>query len=94
MPVATPISQGRKPIQVRADALRTWEAPFDTRRGFALMPEEPATESVVSPATSGEWRDADLERAIAVAEQADLRAYRVEIAPDGTISIIVGDSAD
>jgi hypothetical protein len=34
--------------------------------------------------------EADLERAIAVAERAGLRGYRIEIAVDGTISIVVG----
>ncbi len=36
------------------------------------------------------WREADVKRALAAAEKARLRAYRVDIAPDGTISIIVG----
>ena len=38
----------------------------------------------------GRWRQADIKRAIAAAETAGLDSYRVEIAPDGTISIIVG----
>lgn len=37
-----------------------------------------------------DWRERDLKRAIAVAQQAGLEAYRVEIAPDGTISVVVG----
>jgi hypothetical protein len=37
------------------------------------------------------WRQADVKRAIGAAEQAGLRLYRVEIAPDGTISIVVGE---
>ena len=36
------------------------------------------------------WRDEDLKRAIAVAEEAGLTSYRIEIAPDGTITIFVG----
>jgi hypothetical protein len=36
------------------------------------------------------WSETDLERAIAVAERAGLRGYRIEIAPDGTIAIVVG----
>jgi hypothetical protein len=36
------------------------------------------------------WRQADVERAVAAAEQAGLESYRVEVAPDGTISVIVG----
>jgi hypothetical protein len=42
----------------------------------------------------GTWRQADVKRAIAAAEQAGLTSYRVEIATDGTIAIIVGDPAD
>lgn len=35
------------------------------------------------------WLEADLKRAIAVAEEAGLESYRIEVAPDGTISIVV-----
>ena len=38
----------------------------------------------------GRWRQADVRRAITAAEKAGLRADRIEIAPDGTISIVVG----
>jgi hypothetical protein len=36
------------------------------------------------------WREVDIKRAISAAEKARLRSYRVDIAPDGTISIVVG----
>lgn len=36
------------------------------------------------------WREADVKRALNAAEKARLRSYRVDIAPDGTISIVVG----
>ena len=36
------------------------------------------------------WREAHVKRAIAAAEKARLRSYRVDITPDGTISIVVG----
>lgn len=42
----------------------------------------------------GRWRQSEVKRAIAAAEQAGLEAYRVEVAPDGTIAIIVGTPAD
>jgi hypothetical protein len=91
--IATSATRGRKPIQIQSEALRGWEpsASFLAARGFALLPDEPVTDreqAGVQP--GGCWREADLKRAIAVAEKAGLRAYRVEIAPDGTISIIVG----
>jgi hypothetical protein len=41
-----------------------------------------------TPRTS--WRQADVKRAIAAAEKAGLPTYRIEIAPNGTISIVVG----
>jgi hypothetical protein len=36
----------------------------------------------------------DVKRAIAAAQQAQLANYRVEIAPDGTISIVVGGPSE
>ncbi len=36
----------------------------------------------------------DLKRALSVAEEAGLQSYRIEIATDGTISIIVGGSPE
>ena len=42
----------------------------------------------------GRWRQADVKRAIGAAERAGLDSYRVEIAPDGTISIVVGMAPD
>lgn len=44
-----------------------------------------------APAKRGAWRERDLRRALAVARCAKLRNYSVEIAPDGTISILVGN---
>lgn len=93
MGIATGVSKGQKPIQVRAEALRHWQAPapFDPRRGFALMAEE--MDADPQPDADGDWQDAELKRAIAAAEEAGLKNYRVEIGKDGTISIVVGDSS-
>lgn len=44
--------------------------------------------------SKGRWRQSEVKRAIAAAEQAGLEAYRVEVAPDGTIAIIVGSPVD
>lgn len=38
----------------------------------------------------GHWRERDLQRAIEVAKRSGVTAYRVELAPDGTIAIVVG----
>jgi len=37
------------------------------------------------------WRETDLRRAIGAAKKAGLRFYSVEVAPDGTISVVVGE---
>ena len=76
------------PIRTQARVLRDVE--LCTPAGSA--PELPLTlgDTPPSPTGKGHWRQADVKRAIAAAEKAGLRNYRVEIAPDGTISIIVG----
>jgi len=51
------------------------------------QPKGDADEAPVAPRP---WSDADLRRAIGAAQTAGLECYRVEIAPDGTITIIVG----
>ena len=58
-----------------------------------------AQEDVLAPAEGetrgkGHWRQSDVKRAVAAAEQAGLQSYRVEVAPDGTISIVVGAPAE
>lgn len=58
------------------------------------MSDDALHESTVDrPPRKGNWRQADVKRALDAAQKAGLSSYRVEIAPDGTISIIVGDSA-
>jgi len=90
--MARQMSVQHKPIQVRAEVLARMEALSTNPLWTALMassgdaePEEPLDETG--------WHDSDLKRAIEVAEEAGLKSYRVEIAPDGTISIIVGTPA-
>lgn len=39
------------------------------------------------------WREHDLQRAIAVARRAGLKHYRVEITPDGAMTLVVGEPA-
>jgi hypothetical protein len=56
----------------------------------AIMPD-----AGIEPANAAEsdrkahWRQADVRRAIAAAEQAGLKSYRIELSGDGTISIVV-----
>ena len=40
----------------------------------------------------GHWLQRDLVRAIGVAKRSRLPGYRIEIAPDGTIAIVVGST--
>ena len=53
------------------------------------MPEDAPAAAAGEPHKS-HWRLADVKRAIGAAEKAGLHNYRVEIAPDGTIAIVVG----
>ena len=85
------------PIQIRAQALHQWpltaeEAAFQP---LAMTPQDHPAQPGESDTPGGapRWRQADVKRAIAAAEQAGLQSYRVEIAPDGTISIVVGAPA-
>jgi len=85
------------PIQIKAQALRAWPPAghHSTLGPFAVMPDDEACRSGGEESRlPGRWRQADIKRAIAAAEKAGLESYRVEIAPDGTISIIVGAPAE
>ena len=91
-------ARGRTPIQIRAQVLCTGgtAAPYYAKGGFAAMPDDTTADDgapdSAAPCGSG-WRDADLKRAIAVAETSNLQRYRIEIGLDGVISIIVGAAA-
>ena len=77
-------------LQIRSQALRRAIAsPLSDRMlGFGLLPDTTAKES--SMGEDKAWRQTDLTRAIRAAEKACLRGYRIEIATDGTIAIVVG----
>jgi hypothetical protein len=79
------------PIQVKAQMMRQWPPAghSSTVGPFAIMPDGSPDRSNAGR-RKGAWRQSDVKRAIAAAEQAGLESYRVEIAADGTISIIVG----
>jgi hypothetical protein len=84
-------SEGSKdPIQIRAQVLRGQRASADrsTIMGFEMADHagEPAEQTAGAP-----WREADVRRAIRLAQEAGLANYRVEIAPDGTIAIVVAN---
>lgn len=89
--IATHNDKGRKPIQIQADVLRDWKpsGPLGAWGGFA-RPDDGAEPQRREVSPDEAWRDADLKRAFAIAREAGLSVYRIEIAPDGTITIIVG----
>jgi hypothetical protein len=58
------------------------------------MPEDTMIPPSADETPKAPWRQRDVKRAIAAAEKAGLGSYRVEIAPDGTISIVVGAPED
>jgi hypothetical protein len=79
--------QGRHaPVGLKAQVLRDREpfVPSGAMLGSVIAPD------CVRPPAKGGWRQADVRRAINAAEKAGLQSYRVEIAPDGTIAIVVG----
>jgi len=85
------------PIQIRSQLLRQEHAvaPPGAASGFAMMPDGGNGEQGKAPPRGdGSWREADLKRAIAAAQEAGLSHYAVEIAPDGTIAIVVGINPD
>lgn len=80
------------PINVRADALHKWSESSEANgamAGLGLMPQAMATGLNGDQSPPGEWCDEQLKRAIAAAEEAGIASYRIEIAPNGTITIVV-----
>jgi hypothetical protein len=84
------------PFHIKAQILRQSQL----EPAAALGVFEPRAEDDGEPAGPTDkrgkrhWRQSEVKRAIAAAEQAGLEAYRVDVAPDGTIAIIVGAPAD
>jgi hypothetical protein len=77
------------PFHIQAQVLRQRQL----EPAAALGIFEAGTRAIANPAEgprkSG-WRKSDIKRLIAAAEQAGLTSYRVEVAPDGALSLIVG----
>ena len=86
-------SKGKGAIQLRAGILRGMQASLADSacaNGLAAFPESALDASRSSgPERKGHWLERDLDHALAVADRAGLEDYRVEIAPDGTIAIVV-----
>ena len=79
------------PVQIRARILRDLESSAfpDPIPAFDL----PNTWDKGDKRRRVAWRETDLRRAIGAAKRAGLRFYSVEVAPDGTISIVVGEQS-
>lgn len=89
--------EGASPIQVRAQVLRqpqSAEAAGSLPAFPAMTDGEAGAGKTKAAQRKARWKQADLKRAIGAAEQAGLDNYRVEVAPDGTITIVVGDPAN
>lgn len=84
------------PFHIKAQILRKSQLEPATALGFfePRPGEEDAPAGEAETRVKARWRQTDIKRAIAAAEQAGLEAYRVEIAPDGTIAIIVGSPVE
>jgi hypothetical protein len=80
------------PFHIKAQILRQSQLePMAALGAFEPRAEEGApSSSEADTAAKASWRQSDVKRLIAAAEQAELQSYRVEIAPDGTLSIVVG----
>ncbi len=83
------------PIRIQAQALRRRSAALADAFGpFAILPETGGMRDDDAASQKQPWRQSDVKRAIDTAAAASLPSYRVEIAPNGTISVIVGDPAE
>lgn len=86
---------GDAPFQIQAQVLREAQlCAAEPATGNYTIPAGPQAAAASTRSRRGGWRKSDVSRAIAAAEKAGLRGYRVEIAPDGTISIVVGLPVD
>jgi hypothetical protein len=76
-------------FRIQAHLLRRWISadPKNTVEAEALAADEP---TACADTDSSEAKDANLERAIEIAKEAGLENYRVELSPDGKVTIIVG----
>lgn len=80
------------PFHIKAQILR--QSHLEPASALAVF--EPRSDQCAPPPGEAQasgrrhWRQSDVKRMIAAAEHAGLRSYRIELAPDGALSIIVG----
>jgi hypothetical protein len=83
------------PLQIQARILRDLDSMAlpDSLPAFDFPTSNPGKWDKAEKRRRVAWRENDLRRAIGAAKRAGLRFYSVEIGPDGTISIVVGDQS-
>ena len=83
------------PFHIKAQALRQRQLePMAALGVFEPRPVEAPSAGDGEKREKASWRQSDIKRMITAAEQAGLESYRVEVAPDGTLAIIVGAPGD
>ena len=83
------------PFHIKAQILR--RSQLQPERALEVFEPRASAEQPAEQASARSkrtWRQSEVKRALTAAQQACLESYRVEVAPDGTISIIVGIAAD
>jgi len=85
--------RGSGAVRIEAASLRDRELPEVP--GFPPVSGKPVCQARErGPDSAPNWVEADVRRAIAIAREAGLESYRIEIGPDGTIAVVVGDNSD
>ena len=79
---------GSAPVRIQAQVLRDMQPCSGPGEPVLVIAQD---EPVPCDNFGARWCQADVERAIAAAKAAQLQSYRVEIGPDGTITIVVGE---
>jgi len=83
------------PFHIKAQILRRSQLqPDRALEVFEPRSDEGAAAADAPASSKRTWRQSEVKRALTAARQAGLESYRVEVTPDGTISIIVGMPAD
>jgi hypothetical protein len=90
---ASTTGEGEIPIRIGAQILRD-SAGSGARPSFELAPDETGPELGDAESREPAWQQAHVRRAIEAAEEAGLRSYRIEITPEGTITIVVETPGD
>lgn len=88
------MKRGKRPVVLKARGLERFQAPAPSANPlpFALPDDAPAPPAASRPDRAE--REALLTEAISAAQNAGLMRYRVTLAPDGSVAIVVGPDVD